>query len=163
MVSNRYIVTLSTIIFFLMLDQSIKIAVESHLIFHQSVQVFPFFSLYLTHNTGISFSLLSHISPLFIISIRILIISLILLMWKNNPKSNLIIDIGYILIISGALGNLIDHCLRGHVIDYIMLHTKTWYFAIFNLADFLISVGSCILIYNEFITSYKKKNLDNSY
>ncbi|MEG8098907.1 signal peptidase II [Candidatus Liberibacter brunswickensis] len=156
MISYRLVMFLS-LICLLILDQSVKIILDSCLNLHSPKNIFPFFTLYLTHNTGISFSMLSNISPKIIVSIRILIIAIIIFIWKKNTQKKILLDMGYILIIAGALGNVVDHCLYGYVIDYIMIHTKTWYFAIFNLADLFISIGACFIIYNDIILRYNKK------
>ena len=50
------------------------------------------------------------------------------------------------LIATGAIGNAIDYCLYGHVIDF--LHFTFWgkSFPIFNVADSLITIGVFLLI-----------------
>jgi signal peptidase II len=58
---------------------------------------------------------------------------------------------GFALIVGGALGNLIDRSVYGHVIDYILFHTPSWSFAVFNLADAFISVGAVLVILDEFV------------
>ncbi len=59
--------------------------------------------------------------------------------------------IGFALIIGGALGNLIDRAVHGHVIDYILFHTPVWSFAVFNLADAFITVGAGLVLLQEFL------------
>ncbi|MBA5723915.1 signal peptidase II [Liberibacter sp. Z1] len=156
MISYRRIAIFLLIVFLLILDQSIKMAMDSYLILHHPFYVLPFFSLYLTYNTGVAFSILANTSPWLIISMRILIVSAVILIWKK-AKNSYILDAGYMLIIAGALGNLIDNYLYGYVIDYVMLHIRIWSFAIFNFADFFITLGACMLIYNEIILLYKEK------
>ncbi|KGB27993.1 lipoprotein signal peptidase [Candidatus Liberibacter solanacearum] len=161
MISCRRMIIFSLIVFFLTLDQLIKIKLESVLTLHEPKHIFSFLFLYLTHNTGVSFSMLSNISPKIIISIRILITSFIVFIWRKSARKNFAFDMGYILIIAGAVGNIIDHYLYGYVIDYVMLRTQVWSFAIFNLADFLISLGACILICNESFASNKKNTISH--
>ena len=55
------------------------------------------------------------------------------------------------MIVGGALGNMIDRAIHGHVIDYVLLHTPQWSFAVFNLADAFISVGAALVILQEFL------------
>ena len=55
---------------------------------------------------------------------------------------------GYLIIASGAIGNLIDRIHYGAVFDFILLHYGVWQFAIFNLADFFVSLGVLLLIIN---------------
>ena len=63
----------------------------------------------------------------------------------------MIAHFGFALIIGGAMGNLIDRFLYGHVIDYFLFHTPGWSFAIFNLADAAITVGAGLVILDELL------------
>jgi signal peptidase II len=65
--------------------------------------------------------------------------------------------IGFCLIIGGAIGNLIDRAVYGHVIDYIFFHTPVWSFAVFNLADAFISVGAFVVVLDEFLNWRSEK------
>ena len=53
------------------------------------------------------------------------------------------------LILGGALGNVIDRVMHGHVIDFIQVHAGGWYFPSFNVADSAITVGAACLIIDE--------------
>ncbi len=55
------------------------------------------------------------------------------------------------LILGGAIGNVIDRLLHGHVIDFIQLHAAGWYFPSFNIADSAITVGAVLLILDELL------------
>ena len=50
------------------------------------------------------------------------------------------------LIISGAIGNLIDRFLNGHVTDFIYLHINEYYWPAFNVADSAITIGAIIYL-----------------
>ena len=52
-----------------------------------------------------------------------------------------------ILIISGAISNIIDRAINNYVLDFIYLHYKDYYWPAFNLADIYISLGILIIIY----------------
>jgi len=52
-------------------------------------------------------------------------------------------------ILGGAIGNVLDRLLHGHVIDFIDFHIQTWHFPAFNLADSAISLGAFCLILDE--------------
>ncbi|AHA27583.1 signal peptidase II [Candidatus Liberibacter americanus] len=155
MIAYRHFIAFYIIAFSLILDQAIKIAVETHLNIHQPIYILPFFFLCRTHNTGVSFSFFSDVSPWIIMTIRFLIISFTIFMWTKYAKNNNVLNIGFILIISGALGNLMDQCTYGYVVDYIMIQIRDISFPIFNLADTLISIGAFLIIYNETMTSYE--------
>jgi signal peptidase II len=52
-----------------------------------------------------------------------------------------------VLILAGALGNLQDRLSNGYVVDFVHVHWRDrWSFAIFNLADSLITVGTALLL-----------------
>jgi signal peptidase II len=46
---------------------------------------------------------------------------------------------------------VIDRAFRGHVVDFILVHTESWSFAIFNIADSFITVGAGLVILDEFL------------
>lgn len=51
------------------------------------------------------------------------------------------------LVIAGAIGNALDYCFYGHVIDFIHFNFWGYSFPIFNLADALITIGVLSLIF----------------
>ena len=53
------------------------------------------------------------------------------------------------LILGGAVGNVIDRLLHGHVVDFIQVHYGSAYFPSFNVADSAITVGAALLILDE--------------
>ena len=61
------------------------------------------------------------------------------------------------LICAGAIGNLIDRAIYGHVIDYVLFHTPVWSFAVFNLADAFITVGAGLVLLDEFLGWRREK------
>ncbi len=50
------------------------------------------------------------------------------------------------LILSGALGNLIDRVLRDYVIDFLDFYVKGWHWPSFNVADASITIGALLLV-----------------
>ena len=54
------------------------------------------------------------------------------------------------LLLAGIAGNLTDRARLGHVIDFILLHYKSFQWPVFNVADMSISVGAFLLIYDMF-------------
>lgn len=54
-------------------------------------------------------------------------------------------------IMGGALGNVIDRLLHGHVIDFIQVHwQQSWYYPAFNIADSFICVGAALMVLDSF-------------
>jgi signal peptidase II len=133
------------------LDQWIKYLVETRLVMHEMVEVLPFLALYRTYNTGIAFSMLSSFGDTGLIVVSLAVIAFVLYLASRSTAGQWLARIGFALIIGGAIGNLIDRAVYGHVIDYIYFHTPVWSFAIFNLADAFITVGAVAVLLEEFL------------
>lgn len=132
------------------LDQAIKWLVETRLTMEELVPVLPFLGLYRTWNIGVAFSKLSNIGPNALILMTILIIVFVGWLWSRAGAEKRYARLGFALITGGAIGNLIDRMLLGHVIDYILFHTPVWSFAVFNFADALITFGAFLILVQEF-------------
>jgi signal peptidase II len=135
----------------MLLDQAIKAAVEMWLPFQQAVPVVPMLALYRTYNYGVAFSMLSGMEGWFIVTMRLCVVAFVLWLWQRTPKDRFFAHLGYALIIAGALGNLVDRLMFGYVIDYVLFHTATWSFAVFNLADSFITIGAGAIILDEIL------------
>ncbi|WJH42043.1 signal peptidase II [Aliirhizobium terrae] len=152
---SRPLTAVVVIIIAVILDQAIKIAVENYLPMHEAVPVMPFLALFRTYNLGVAFSLLSGMEREFIIGMRIVIVAFVIWLWRRTPTSRTFAHTGFALIIAGAIGNLIDGLVYGHVIDYILFHTESWSFAVFNLADSFITIGAGLVILDELVGARK--------
>jgi signal peptidase II len=152
---SRPLTAVIVIIVAVILDQAIKIAVENYLPMHEAVPVMPFLALFRTYNLGVAFSLLSGMEREFIIGMRIVIVAFVIWLWRRTPVTRTFAHTGFALIIAGAIGNLIDGLVYGHVIDYILFHTESWSFAVFNLADSFITIGAGLVILDELVGARK--------
>lgn len=132
-------------------DQWIKYLVETRLDMHAQVDVLPFLALYRTYNTGVAFSMFSWMGDKGLILLSLVVIAFVLYLAARTTARQMFARIGFVLIIGGALGNLIDRSVYGHVIDYILFHTPVWSFAIFNLADTFITIGAGLVILEEIV------------
>lgn len=133
------------------IDQWIKYLVETRLVMHEMVEILPFLALYRTYNTGVAFSMFASFSDTILIVVSIAVIAFILYLASRSTSGPWFARIGFTLIVGGALGNLIDRAVYGHVIDYIFFHTPVWSFAVFNLADVFITVGAVMVLLEEFL------------
>ncbi|MBA5850643.1 signal peptidase II [Clostridium sp. cel8] len=105
------------------------------------------FSLLYAENNGAAFSIFQGKTMLITIATVIIMFFIILYFIKYKPKGRLM-RISLALIISGALGNLIDRIKYKYVVDFISIHYKNiYYFPIFNLADVMVVTGTFILIF----------------
>lgn len=133
----------------ILLDLCSKYLADSRLNYADPVQVLPIFDLTLLYNKGAAFSFLSAAGGwqrwLFILIA--FGVSLMLLVWmKRTPLRPWWLGMGLALLLGGALGNLYDRIIHGHVIDFISVHYAGWYFPAFNLADAAITCGAVLLI-----------------
>ncbi len=133
------------------LDQWVKHLVEMTLAFQEKVDLLPFLALFRTYNTGIAFSMLSSFGDTGLIVVSLVVAAFVLYLATRTTSGQIIARVGFALIVGGALGNLIDRAVYGHVIDYILFHTPVWSFAVFNLADVFISVGAVLVVLDEFL------------
>ncbi len=128
----------------LILDQLSKYFFLNLLSLNQSIPVIKnMFHLTLVYNTGCAFGLLKNQGWYFII-ISLLVIFFILFYWIKELKyaqGSKILKLSLVLILSGAIGNLIDRLRFGYVIDF--LDFRIW--PVFNLADSAITIGVILI------------------
>jgi signal peptidase II len=76
------------------------------------------------------------------------VVSVGILVWLRRlpPKGQHLLAAGLSYVLGGALGNVIDRVLWGHVIDFIRVHYEEHYFPAFNVADSAITIGAALLI-----------------
>ena len=141
----RPAVAFAFIVVALVLDQLIKYLVEQHLPFQQAVRILPNLALYRTWNEGVAFSFRSDMSGWAIVLMWLAIVAFIFWWWRSSEHPSAWSHLGFCMVVAGAFGNIVDRLLYGHVVDYILFHTETWSFAVFNLADSLITVGAVLI------------------
>ncbi len=137
------------------IDQVSKFILNNNLVLHQSNPVIKgFFYLTLVHNRGAAFGILKNQLPLFILT-SIVAIILIYINLKNfaGSKKFSLGNLALVLILSGAVGNLIDRLVFGYVIDF--LDFRVW--PVFNVADSAITVGAILLGWSLLVDSRHKK------
>lgn len=103
-----------------------------------------FLHLSYLENTGAAFGMFAGNSLILIGLTGVMIAVLILFVLLKKPTAWLLC-VSLTLIIAGGAGNLIDRALRGYVVDFFYL--KFINFAVFNLADCFVVVGTGLLFY----------------
>jgi signal peptidase II len=98
------------------------------------------------HNPGIAFSFLVQFGSLGLVVLALTIIAIVLTLWLKAGEGGKLATIGYALIIGGALGNIADRLIHGHVIDFLLLHFGDWTLFVFNLADVALTFGPIALL-----------------
>jgi signal peptidase II len=128
-------------------DQAAKVVAEARLPFAEPIEVLPILSLYRVHNPGIAFSMLAGLGGLGLIAMTLIIAGIVLAFWWRARDGGRLASVGYALILGGALGNLVDRLLHGHVVDFLLLHAGTWTMFVFNLADTALTIGPLLLLF----------------
>ena len=67
------------------------------------------------------------------------------LLWKNSHAMTST-GVGLALILGGAVGNLWDRLLSGHVVDFLDFYLGSYHWPAFNIADSAIVVGALLLV-----------------
>ena len=144
-------------LFVFLLDILSKNFIQKKIIYGEQIEITSFLSLVHFQNTGAAFSFLSDQGGgqrYFLIAISLL--AVLYIPWLiNQYKKNILIVIGLLLILGGAIGNLYDRISYGYVIDFIYIHFAEFYWPAFNVADSAISLGVLLFLYGSF-KSYKK-------
>lgn len=138
------------IVLLVLLDQGVKFLVKTHIPFGAHVDFIPhLLGLTHIHNEGAAFSMLSGARWFFVIlTVAFVIFAMWLLLTNKFPHP--MGKWSLVLVIGGAVGNLIDRALYGYVVD--MFETLFMNFAIFNVADIFVVVGGiAFCIYYAFI------------
>lgn len=98
----------------LIIDQAIKILIKTQMYWHESIHVTNWFQIYFTENNGMAFGM-EIFGKLFLTLFRIVAVSLI--GWYLYKQVKRKVATGFILcvslILSGALGNIIDSVFYG--------------------------------------------------
>ncbi|MBP6682496.1 MAG: lipoprotein signal peptidase [Halioglobus sp.] len=135
-----------------LLDQYTKGLAQSALEYGRPQEVFSWFNLTLQYNTGAAFSFLSDAGgwQRYFFSVVAVVISAVLVVWLYRmPRQQRLLAVALALILGGALGNVWDRLLFGHVVDFISVHYGGHYFPAFNIADSAISVGAALMIFDS--------------
>ena len=134
----------------IVLDQLSKAWVLRALPEYTDIVVIPgFWNWFRTYNTGAAFSFLADSGgwQIWFFSILAFAISGLLIWWlSKTPRGDWKTALPYALIIGGALGNVIDRLIHGHVIDFIKWYVGDHVWPAFNLADAAIVGGAIGLV-----------------
>lgn len=138
----------------LVMDWVTKRWVESSLIFGQQIVVTDFFNLVLAYNAGAAFSFLSDASgwQRWFLSAIALFASILIVYLLQKHSTNKLFCVALSLVLGGALGNLWDRIMLGHVVDFLDFHLSGYHWPAFNIADTSIFIGACLLILDSIRT-----------
>jgi signal peptidase II len=128
------------------LDQLSKAWVLATLPEFQQVPVIDgFWNWFRTYNTGAAFSFLSDAGgwqKYVFVGLAIVISAVLVRILARTPRDDWKTAAPFALVIGGAIGNVIDRLLHGHVVDFIQWYWRDHYWPAFNLADSAIVAGA---------------------
>lgn len=140
-----------------LVDQIVKLIIRKKIVLHQLIEVIPgFFNLTHVRNTGGAFGLLAGSASLgfriaLFIGVSILAIGIIFYIYARLQSGQDGIFVALIMILGGAVGNLIDRIRFGEVVDFLDFYIGTIHWPSFNIADSFITVGIALFFYYLFI------------
>jgi len=137
----------------LFLDQLTKFLAKRFLTLHQPQPLIDgIVYLTLVYNRGAAFGILKDQLPVFVIASVFAVILIVRQLRAGHVREDFVYALSLALILSGALGNLIDRLLLGYVVDFVDLR----FWPVFNVADSAISIGAALLAYSLLVRKDRK-------
>jgi len=137
----------------LVADQLSKIWVLQNFELGESIQLLPVFNFTYARNYGAAFSFLGDAGgwQRWLFTAIAIVVTCVLSDWLSRlQRSQLKLSLALVLIIAGAIGNLIDRSLYGYVVDFLHVYYQQWHYPVFNIADCAITIGAVLLIWDSF-------------
>ncbi len=158
--SHPLLLWLGIALLVLVADQLTKTVIVARFTLADSVELTGWLNIVRAHNTGAAFSFLANAAGWqrwFFVGVGIAASAFIVWMLYRHPGQRLFC-FAVSLILGGAIGNVVDRLLHGHVIDFVQVHWP-WlepmfpggYFPSFNVADSAITVGAASLVLDELL------------
>ena len=157
---TKYRILAALVPLLLVIDQLTKLYIDRTMKLYQSIPVIDgLFSITYLRNKGAAFSFLSDASwrlPFFILATVIAVIAILVAYGKLRADQRFA-ACSLALILSGAIGNLIDRVRMGEVIDFLDVYWKSHHWPAFNIADSAICVGVAMLALDMFLEERRIK------
>ena len=148
----------------LALDQVTKEWILRSFALHESYTVLPVFDIVHARNYGAAFSFLDIPGGLqrWLFTAFSLIVSVALIFWlrRLDAATQKLQSAGLMLIVSGALGNVIDRLRHGNVVDFLLVHWRDHWFPAFNVADSCITIGAGLILLDALFDSRRRKQVE---
>jgi signal peptidase II len=143
---RKYWILLVFCLGILLLDQWTKSMVVQKLPLYQRLEVIQgFFNLTHVRNTGGAFGIFGGerggLGSILFVVVSLIAIGAIVFLFLKIKESEKTLALSFSLILSGAVGNLIDRLRYGEVVDFLDFHLSTYHWPAFNVADSAICIG----------------------
>lgn len=161
----KYKILFVTFVGIVGLDQASKWAVTEKFHLGESISLISqIFNFTYVQNKGAAFGFMSQADPAFRVPFFIIVpfvaLGSIAMAFKKLGQHELKFAAALSLVISGAVGNLIDRLRLGYVIDFIDFHWKNQYhFPAFNIADSAICIGVALILMDLFSSSSSRSRV----
>lgn len=139
--------------FFVLLDQITKHYAVKFVSPYNPLEVASFLQLVNWRNEGAAFGMFKAFGNIGFIAITFVAVGFVTYMLIAGLESRF----GLMLILSGALGNLIDRVRFGYVRDFIYFAKGGFSWPAFNVADSCLTVGVALLILIPLVESRLKR------
>lgn len=140
-------------------DQVTKWAIVEWIPLYDKVPLNSFINLTHQKNSGAAFSFLAQAGGwqrwFFVVLAAGVSAVIAVWLWRIRNDGQTVLAAGLAMVLGGAIGNLIDRIVLGHVTDFIQVWFGGWAFPSFNVADAGISVGAALLIIDALFISGK--------
>ena len=146
-------------------DQFTKFLVQTHMEPGQSIPILNFLQLTYVTNTGVAFSMFRSFAGAntFFAAFTALVLAVVVAVAIRQQNSfSPFMRSAFSLVTAGALGNLVDRIVHGHVIDFIDVFAGAWHWPVFNVADSCISIGGTLLLISAFAAKQKSPLPENN-
>jgi signal peptidase II len=134
-------------------DQLTKAMIVDRLAEYERITILPVFDIVRFHNTGAAFSLLADAGGWqnwFFTAVAVVIsLGILWYLWSLPAKGARTLALGLSLVLSGAIGNLIDRLNYGYVVDFLLFHYQQLSWPAFNVADSAITIGVVLIIFDS--------------
>ncbi|OZI61253.1 signal peptidase II [Bordetella genomosp. 11] len=143
----------------IVLDQAAKLYFNGSYTYGQRVNVLPIFDFTLVYNRGAAFSFLAteagwqrwFFTALGVVAAIVITV----ILGRQGRRAHPRFSLALAMIMGGALGNVIDRVVYGHVVDFLLFYWKDWYYPAFNVADVAITCGAILLVLDELLRMRK--------
>ncbi len=158
---RKYWVLLIICFWILFVDQWTKHAIQQRLVLYQKVEVIHgFFNLVHVRNTGGAFGIFGGerggLGSLLFVVVSLVAIGSILFLFIRLREDEKRLSFSLSLVLSGAIGNLIDRLRYGEVVDFLDFYLFSFHWPAFNIADSAICLGIGLMALELLIRDRKK-------
>jgi signal peptidase II len=141
------------------LDQLTKMAIIKWVPLYEKIPLNSFINITHQRNQGAAFSFLADAGGwqrwFFAVLASAVSCAIVVWLFQLRKERQFVLSAGLILILGGAVGNVIDRIRLGYVIDFFQVLIAGWPFPSFNVADSAITLGAALIIIDALFFSGK--------